>query len=236
MPVRMLTTPAGHVGGGEHLAERDRPAAASVSHAMTTAVLPPTRPAPARLTSPSSDWSCGATMPTTPVGSGTVKLKYGPATGFARAEHLRDLVGPPRVPDPAVDGGVDASHRVGRPASASSASNCARRPSITSATRYSDLAAVERGLAPPSRPARRGRPSRRRAGPCARPARRTRAARPSSRRHLDTIARLRCAGTRRRCTACGALRTGRRSRSRPSAPRRPRGRAAPPSRPNPLSL
>ena len=34
------------------------------------------------MTSPSSGGSSGASTATTPVGSGTVKLKYGPATGF----------------------------------------------------------------------------------------------------------------------------------------------------------
>ena len=34
------------------------------------------------MTSPSSAGSSGASTATTPVGSGTVKLKYGPATGF----------------------------------------------------------------------------------------------------------------------------------------------------------
>ena len=52
------------------------------SLASTTAVLPLTIAGARRETSPRSDWSCGATTPTTPVGSGTVKLKYGPATGL----------------------------------------------------------------------------------------------------------------------------------------------------------
>src|SRR2546427_10928447 len=52
------------------------------SDASTTATLPPTSTGATRETSPSSGGSSGATMPTTPVGSGTVKLKYGPATGF----------------------------------------------------------------------------------------------------------------------------------------------------------
>jgi hypothetical protein len=49
---------------------------------MTTAALPLTITGASRLTRPSSDESSGATMPTTPVGSGTLKLKYEPATGF----------------------------------------------------------------------------------------------------------------------------------------------------------
>src|SRR5881398_175172 len=52
------------------------------SDASTTATLPPTSTGASRETSPSSGGSSGATTPTTPVGSGTVKLKYGPATGF----------------------------------------------------------------------------------------------------------------------------------------------------------
>ena len=54
----------------------------AVSLAIATTVFPETIAGASRETSPSSDWSCGATTPTTPVGSGTVKLKYGPATGF----------------------------------------------------------------------------------------------------------------------------------------------------------
>ena len=53
------------------------------SEATTTATLPPASTGASRETSPSSAGSPGATIPTTPVGSGTVKLKYGPATGFA---------------------------------------------------------------------------------------------------------------------------------------------------------
>ena len=52
------------------------------SLAIATAVLPETIAGARRETRPSNDWSCGATTPTTPVGSGIVKLKYGPATGF----------------------------------------------------------------------------------------------------------------------------------------------------------
>ena len=53
------------------------------SLAITTAALPPASTGASRDTRPSSAGSAGATIPTTPVGSGTVKLKYGPATGFA---------------------------------------------------------------------------------------------------------------------------------------------------------
>ena len=52
------------------------------SDASTTQALPPTITGATRETMPSSGGSAGATTPTTPVGSGSVKLKYGPATGF----------------------------------------------------------------------------------------------------------------------------------------------------------
>ena len=68
--------------------------------------------------------------PTTPVGSGTVKLKYGPATGFDDAEHLRELVGEARVPDPAIDRPLDLAR--GR---SQSSANSAARASIISAMR-----------------------------------------------------------------------------------------------------
>jgi hypothetical protein len=49
---------------------------------IATTVLPPTIAGASRETRPSSGGSSGATIPTTPVGSGIVKLKYGPATGL----------------------------------------------------------------------------------------------------------------------------------------------------------
>src|SRR6185436_293478 len=52
------------------------------SEAIATTAFPPTRAGTRRETSPSSGGSSGAITATTPVGSGSVKLKYGPATGF----------------------------------------------------------------------------------------------------------------------------------------------------------
>ena len=52
------------------------------SDATTTTALPPTSAGTTRATRPSSAGSSGAITATTPVGSGSVKLKYGPATGF----------------------------------------------------------------------------------------------------------------------------------------------------------
>src|ERR687887_73557 len=52
------------------------------SEATATTAFPPTSGGKSRVTSPSSAGSSGQRTATTPVGSGTVKLKYGPATGF----------------------------------------------------------------------------------------------------------------------------------------------------------
>ena len=80
-PVRMLTTPP---GTSEVASASASSIAASgcCSEATTTAALPPTIAGASLETSPSSAGSSGARIPTTPVGSGIVKLKYGPATGF----------------------------------------------------------------------------------------------------------------------------------------------------------
>jgi hypothetical protein len=77
----MLTTPP----GTSEVASTSASSIAArgcASEATTTAVLPPASTGASRDTSPSSAGSPGATIPTTPVGSGTVKLKYGPATGL----------------------------------------------------------------------------------------------------------------------------------------------------------
>src|SRR6059058_172729 len=77
----MLTTPPGTSDVASASASSIA-ASGCVSDATATAVLPPARTGASRETSPSNGGSGGATIPTTPVGSGTVKLKYGPATGF----------------------------------------------------------------------------------------------------------------------------------------------------------
>src|SRR3954454_16414706 len=53
-----------------------------VSEATAITAFPPVSAGSTRDTRPSSGGSSGASTATTPVGSGTVKLKYGPATGF----------------------------------------------------------------------------------------------------------------------------------------------------------
>src|SRR5205823_9091152 len=79
-PVMTSTTPAGTSAVARHSASSIATSGCA-SDAITTAVLPPTMTGASRDTRPSSGGS-GARMPVTPVGSGTVKLKYGPETGF----------------------------------------------------------------------------------------------------------------------------------------------------------
>ena len=107
--------------------------------ATTTAVLPVAITGATTLTSPSRLGAAGATTATTPVGSGTLKLKYGPATGLAAPVTWATLSGQPGVPDPPVDRLADGPLRraAGETPSfaAHSAANCAPRPSSISATR-----------------------------------------------------------------------------------------------------
>src|SRR5205823_8173183 len=80
-PVRRLTTPP----GTSHVASASASSTAAsglVSDATATTALPPTSGGSRRVTRPSRGGSSGARTATRPVGSGTVKLKYGPATGF----------------------------------------------------------------------------------------------------------------------------------------------------------
>src|SRR3954449_7485926 len=77
----MLTTPPGTSDVASASASSIA-ASGCVSDATTTTALPPVSAGAIRVTSPSSGGSSGASVATTPVGSGTVKLKYGPATGF----------------------------------------------------------------------------------------------------------------------------------------------------------
>src|SRR5439155_10894 len=74
LPVRMLTTPPGTSAVASTSASSTA-ASGCCSEATTTTELPPTIAGATRETSPSSAGSGGARIPTTPVGSGTVKLK-----------------------------------------------------------------------------------------------------------------------------------------------------------------
>src|ERR1019366_1586362 len=93
-PVSTLTTPA---GTSEVASTSDRVIDGSGrgSLATTTAVLPVAITGASTLTSPSRLDSAGAMTATTPVGSGTLKLKYGPATAFAAPATWATLSGQP---------------------------------------------------------------------------------------------------------------------------------------------
>src|SRR5439155_18683945 len=110
------------------------------SDAMTTTAFPTTTGGASRETRPSSDDVSGATMPTTPVGSGIVKLKYGAATGFDEPSTWAILSAQPAYQ---TQRSIARSTTVRafpsrRPSAApTSATNWSRRPSISSATRYS---------------------------------------------------------------------------------------------------
>src|SRR5690606_22494755 len=78
-PVSRFTTPPGRSDVASTSA-RVTAGSGSASAASTTTVLPATITGAITLTRPSSGESAGATTPTTPVGSGAERLKYGPAT------------------------------------------------------------------------------------------------------------------------------------------------------------
>ena len=77
-------------------------------------------------------------MATTPVGSGSEKLKYGPAIGLAEPATCANLSAQPAYQTMrSIDSSTTASAAsLARPsAAATSAANCSRRPSSISATR-----------------------------------------------------------------------------------------------------
>src|SRR6185295_20130069 len=93
-PVRMFTTP----GGTSEVASTSASVTAGSgtdSLATTTAVLPVAITGASTLTRPSSPGVAGAVTATTPVGSGTLKLKYGPATALADPVTWATLSGQP---------------------------------------------------------------------------------------------------------------------------------------------
>ena len=182
----------------------------------------PARRAPTR---PSSAGSSGAITATTPVGSGSVKLKYGPATGFDEPSTCASLSAQPAYQTTRSIGARDLAptaadrrerpdprlHRLGEP--------------------VEHLAAVVGGRRAPrrERPCAPRRP--RRGRPCATPGRRCG---PPAR----ASARTRSAGTRRRCRACTSCGRGvGSSRSVAHSNLRYASRPCrPPSRPKPDSL
>src|SRR5437762_13239201 len=105
-----------------------------VSEASTTTALPATRGGANRETSPRSDDVSGATMPTTPVGSGIVKLKYGAATGFDEPRIWAILSAQPAYQTQRSIARSTTSPALGArspSATATSATNWSRRPSIS---------------------------------------------------------------------------------------------------------
>src|SRR6266571_7695185 len=93
-PVSTFTTPPGTSDVASTSASvTDDSGCASL--ATTTAVFPVAMTGASTLTRPSRLGLAGATTATTPVGSGTLKLKYGPATGFAAPATCATLSGQP---------------------------------------------------------------------------------------------------------------------------------------------
>ncbi len=89
-------------------------------------------------TRPSSDESCGASTATTPVGSGTEKLKYGPATGLDEPCTWATLSDQPAYQTQRSIAASTAASALlrERPSPApTSSTNWPRRPSSSSATR-----------------------------------------------------------------------------------------------------
>ena len=243
-PVRTLTTPP----GTSEVASTSASVTAGSgrrSLAMRTTALPVTSGGASRLTRPSSDEVSGATTPTTPVGSGIVKLKYGAATGLDEPRTWAILSAQPAY---------QTQRSMARSTTARGRRRDAgpRRPRPRRRTaRAGPPSARRRGRGPGRGSSRSWRPSPRtpcargprRGGPCATPGRRWRGA-CRRRRRRGTSGRTRSAGTPRRCRACrscgprssrgAGVASGRhqRSSSRTYASRPCR----PPSRPNPISL
>src|SRR5207247_6072998 len=91
-----------------------------------------------------------ATIPTTAVGARIVTLKYGPATGFVAPSTWWTLSAHPAYHTHRSIAALTPRAGSAAPASASSSSNCPRRPSISSATRYRIWPRLEAVLAPHS--------------------------------------------------------------------------------------
>ncbi len=90
------------------------------------------------LTRPSSDDSCGASTAITPVGSGVLRLKNGPATGLALPTTWVSLSAHPAYQTSrsmAASTAAFARAAVSPSDCWTAATNCGRRSSISSATR-----------------------------------------------------------------------------------------------------
>ncbi len=147
------------------------------SEATITACCRCTAPARATLTKPSRLDSCGARIATTPVGSGSEKLKYGPATGFAEPATCANLSAQPAYQTMRSIASSDARERASAasgPRPRRSRRRTARGGRRASRRAVDHLAAVVRASLPTSRGRPCARRRRRRARPCARPAPRSR--------------------------------------------------------------
>ena len=138
-PVIRLTTPA----GTSEVARTSESVTAGSGRSWlvtTTAVLPLTMIGARTQTRPSSEECCGASAATTPVGSGAEMLKYGPVTGLSPPRIWAILSAHPAYQTQrsmAWETTWSARLGVSPSAAATSEANWARRPSISSATRYS---------------------------------------------------------------------------------------------------
>ena len=136
-PVSTLTTPP----GTSEVASTSENVIAGSGRSWdeaTTQVLPVTMTGATTLTSPSSEDCCGARTPTTPVGSGSEKLKNGAATGLVPPTTCVILSAQPAYQTSrSTEASTTASAcRLVRPSErCTSSTNWTRRPSRTSAIR-----------------------------------------------------------------------------------------------------
>ena len=134
-----LTTPPGHVGRREHLGQRHRRERPRLRRQQHDRVARHDRRREPRH-QPEQRGRLRRDDPDDAGRLGDREVEVARRDRVHRAQHLRDLVGPARVPDPAIDRPIDqlAGARASDTpsASATSCSNCSRRPSISSATRY----------------------------------------------------------------------------------------------------
>ena len=128
-PVRMFTTPPGR-SEVARTSPRVTAGRGCASLARTTTVLPVTIAGASTPTSPSSGDAGGATMPTTPVGSGDDRLKNGPATGLAPPYTWAILSDQPAYQTQRSIAASTSARGTPR------ATNSAARPSSISAIRY----------------------------------------------------------------------------------------------------
>ena len=188
------------------------------SEATITALLPVQSTGASTLTKPSRLDSCGAMMATTPVGSGSEKLKYGPAIGLAEPATWANLSAQPAyqtmrsIDSPTLgERGAPRVDALGRPRPRRRTARGGRRASRPRGR------SPGRGCtaSPPTSPGTPcGRRRRRRARPCARPARPARAA-PRRRPRPGRSGPTPSAGRRRRSRACrSCARAGARRRRR----------------------